>query len=105
MNTGHDEEPLPSTETRKRTRRSSADDEDEPQKKPIFTRARTEEPILIKLKLEDAKTKSIGMENRRRIRTRGSRARKNRSGDQAVPAKAILKKTSPLGDRNRRSQS
>ncbi|KAF3549526.1 hypothetical protein DY000_02010283 [Brassica cretica] len=51
MNTGQDEEPLPSTETRKRTRRSSADGEDEPQKKPIFTRARTEEPILVDLRI------------------------------------------------------
>ncbi|WZZ68684.1 hypothetical protein YC2023_080054 [Brassica napus] len=29
MNTGQDEEPLPSTETRKKTRRSSADGEEE----------------------------------------------------------------------------
>ena len=40
-------------------------------------------------KLEDAKPKSIEMENCRRIRTRGSQTRKNRSGDRAVPAKAI----------------
>ncbi|KAH0849132.1 hypothetical protein HID58_091518 [Brassica napus] len=60
MNTGQDEEPLPSTGTREQTRRSSAADEIKPQKKPIFERLEPTSRICGIFddgdKLEDAKT-------------------------------------------------
>ncbi|WZZ74060.1 hypothetical protein YC2023_085430 [Brassica napus] len=92
-------EPEEATELRRRRRRTTEE--------PIFTRARTEEPKLVDLrigkkhrrlqsilqfrlscmkrsgifedkdKLEDAKTKSIGEKNRQRYRARGSRSTKN----------------------------
>ena len=101
MNTGQDEEPLPSR------RRNSADGEDEPQKNQssqglepksqnwwIYEsekeHRRLQSILQFRLscmkrsgifedkdKLEDAKTKSIGEKNRRRYRARGSRSTKN----------------------------
>ncbi|CAF2140688.1 unnamed protein product [Brassica napus] len=132
MNTGQDEEPLPSTGTREQTRRSSAADEIKPQKKPIFERLEPTSRIwwinesgktstaynrsynfdylaceevaslMMEISLKMQKP-STGKKNHRSFRTRGSRTKKNRSEDQTVPARTILKKSSLPGDISRRS--
>ncbi|KAH0886892.1 hypothetical protein HID58_062988 [Brassica napus] len=102
MNTGQDEEPLPSTGTRRgdgtpptaKTNHGRTN-----LHKGSNRRAKTDED-----KLEDAKTKSIGEKNRRRYRARDNRSTKNWIVDGSVPARTILSKTSSPRDRGRRSR-
>ncbi|WZZ00393.1 hypothetical protein YC2023_072721 [Brassica napus] len=123
MNTGQDEEPLPSTGTRggdgtpstaktnhgrtnlhKGSNRRAKTGRSTIRKR---TSTSTIDPSIRlscmrrsgifkdKDKLEDVKTKSIGEKSRRKNRARGNRS---------VPARTILSKTSSPGDRSRRSR-